>query len=103
MRENHAICENHVTDKHWRFGVLACWQGPCFSGPVLFYRSRVPLARIAPCARVRPVRLLVTIGLMRDRVCFGFTRLWRVSLCVFFCGVCHRRTGPLPIGVCVQI
>ena len=28
------------------------------------------------------VRLSVTVGSVRDRVCFGFTRLWRVCLCV---------------------
>lgn len=34
MRENHAFSENHVNDKHWCFGVLACWHPCCFFGPV---------------------------------------------------------------------
>lgn len=50
---------------------------------------------------MRPVRLLVTIGLMWDRVCFGFTRLLACEPVCFLCDVCHRHTGPLPVA-CVS-
>lgn len=83
----------------WRFGLLA-------RALLLWSRSlncsRVPLARIAPCARVRPVRLLVTIGPARDRVCFGFTRLWRVCLCAFSVACVTGTQGHFACGVCVQ-
>lgn len=48
------------------------------------------------------VRLLVTIGPMRDRVCFGFTRLWRVCLCAFSVACVTGTQGHFACGVCVQ-
>jgi hypothetical protein len=64
---------------------------------LLFLSVWTPLACIAPCA------LCGNLSASMHRVCFGFTRLWRVCSVRVFCGVCHRRTGPLCCGVCVLI
>lgn len=83
MRENHAFSENHVNDKHWRFGVLARWQGPCFVGLVLW------IARVCLWPGSRPVRVCALCAFWSplapcETVCvLDSLALGRVSLCVF--------------------
>jgi hypothetical protein len=88
MREIHAFCEKCVIDIHWLFCVLIGWHHGCFIGLVLFHRVAAfgLHCACAPCGN-----LLASM----HRVCFGFTRLWRVLPVCCSCGVCHRRTGAL--------
>ncbi len=88
MRENHAVCEKCVIVIYWLFGVLCPWHRVCFIGLVLCQR----VAAFGPNSACAPFGHLLA---STHRVCFGFTRLWRVCPVCFCCGVCHRHTGPL--------
>jgi hypothetical protein len=80
----------------WRVGIRVASVLSFFELPVWAFGPDHASVRV--CASVR---LLVTISFMRDRVCFGFTRLWRVCLCVFSV-TCVTGTQALCLLACVS-